>query len=185
MMEFDVAPNDRRTLLATAREAIASRLERRQPRWPDHGPALDLKRGAFVTLHERGMLRGCIGRMIGDEPLIDIIRDMALSSAFGDPRFPPLEPDELPLVDIEISVLSPMERCRVEDIKAGVHGAYLIFGGRAGVFLPQVATEQGWDSATFLEELCVKAGVPRGSHLDPRAELFRFTAVVFGEREEA
>ncbi|OHD77600.1 MAG: hypothetical protein A3J97_09945 [Spirochaetes bacterium RIFOXYC1_FULL_54_7] len=181
-MAFDVNAPDREILLALAREAIVSRLENRSPVWPSHSSALNERRGAFVTIHKRGMLRGCIGRMVADTPLEKAVRDMAMAAAFEDPRFPPLGKSELESINLEISVLSPMEPCRPDDIIPGIHGAYLTKGYRSGVFLPQVATEQGWDRDTFLEHLCYKASLPSGAYKDPDANLLRFTAVVFGDQ---
>jgi AmmeMemoRadiSam system protein A len=180
-MAFDIATEDRIVLLALAREAIVSRLCNRSPVWPDHSKALDERRGAFVTLHKNGLLRGCIGRMVADTPLEKAVRDMAMAAAFEDPRFPSLGKPELDEIDLEISVLSPMEPCRPDEIIPGMHGTYLVKGYRSGVFLPQVATEQGWNREHLLEHLCYKAGLPSGSYLDPDAKLFCFTAVVFGE----
>jgi uncharacterized protein len=180
-MAFDVSAEDRKILLAIAREAIVSRLQNRSPVWPGHSRALDERRGAFVTIHKNKVLRGCIGRMVADTPLEKTVRDMAMAAAFEDPRFPPLGKNEPGSIDLEISVLSPMEPCRPEDIVPGVHGAYLSKGYRSGVFLPQVATEQGWDRETFLEHLCYKASLPSGAYLDPDAKVMRFTAVVFGD----
>ncbi len=171
------------TLLNGARESIRAGLENRAPNFPPGFTALTKEYGAFVTLHKRGNLRGCIGRMTGDGPLCETIARMAKAAAFEDPRFPPLSPHELADCDIEISVLSPMEPCKPEDIVPGTHGAYLMCSGRAGVFLPQVATEQRWDRGTFLEHLCYKAGLPAGTHERADAKLFRFTALVFGEKE--
>lgn len=184
-MGFDIDIQDRKMLLALAREAIVSRLENRNPVWPSHDKALEERRGVFVTLHKKGVLRGCIGRMVADTPLKKAVRDMAMAAAFEDPRFPPLGKAELETLDLEISVLSPMEICRPDEIVPGVHGAYLAKGYRSGVFLPQVATEQGWNRENFLEHLCYKAGLPSGTYLEPDAKLMRFTAVVFGERDQA
>ncbi len=187
-MSLDIAPEDRLALLRTAREAIASRLEGRPATWPAHGPALDNALGAFVTLHKssthgRRLLRGCIGRMSSDLPLYATVRDMAAAAAFEDPRFPPLIVDELDRVDIEISALSPFEPCSPDDVIPGTHGVYLTRGFRTGVFLPQVASEQGWDRVELLEQLCVKAGLEGGAYDRPDARLFRFTATVFGEKD--
>ncbi len=182
-MAYDINAEDRKILLILAREAIVSRLENRSPFWPSHSSALDERRGAFVTVHKEGMLRGCIGRMVADTPLEKIVRDMAMAAAFEDPRFPPLGKGELGSIDLEISVLSPMEPCRPEDLVTGIHGAYLSKGYRSGVFLPQVATEQGWNRDTFLEHLCYKAGLPGGAYLDPDAKLLCFTAVVLRDRD--
>jgi AmmeMemoRadiSam system protein A len=142
--------------------------------------------GAFVTLHletDRGrQLRGCIGRMSAAGPLGETVRAMALEAAFGDPRFPPLGPEELPRCSIEISALSPMELCPdPRQVEVGVHGLYLIRQGRAGVLLPQVPVEQGWNRDEYLDYICVKAGLPPGSYEAPDAKLFTFTAIVFGE----
>ncbi|MGD9938192.1 MAG: AmmeMemoRadiSam system protein A [Clostridia bacterium] len=183
-MVFDVSREDRKVLLALARESIVSHLENRSPVWSGHSKTLDEHKGAFVTIHKHKMLRGCIGRMVADTPLEKTVRDMARAAAFEDPRFPPLGMNELDSIELEISVLSPMKPCEPEDILPGIHGAYLSKGYRSGVFLPQVATEQGWDQEAFLEHLCYKAGLPIGAYLDPEAKLMCFTAVVFGERDQ-
>jgi len=107
---------------------------------------------------------------------------MAKEAAFGDPRFPPLSKKELACCQIEISVLSPMEKCSdPRSVKVGVHGLYLSSRGRSGVLLPQVPVEQGWNLDEYLDYICVKAGLPPKSYEDPHAELRTFTAVVFGE----
>jgi AmmeMemoRadiSam system protein A len=107
---------------------------------------------------------------------------MALEAAFGDPRFPPLEAEELPRCSIEISALSPMGPCPdPRQVKVGVHGLYLIRQGRAGVLLPQVPVEQGWNLDEYLDYLCLKAGLPPRSYEAPDAKLYTFTAIVFGE----
>jgi AmmeMemoRadiSam system protein A len=200
-MEFAITAEEKAALLADAREAITARLENRRPVYSREGglaaavesgaSVLAKPRGAFVTLHKTAgpeaaggskRLRGCIGRMTGAESLEKTVRTMAVEAAFGDPRFPPLTASELPLCDIEISVLSPMERCRdPRQVRVGVHGLYLIYRGRAGVLLPQVPVEQGWNLDEYLDYICVKAGVPPKSYAAPDAELLTFTAVVFGE----
>ncbi|MBU0928718.1 MAG: AmmeMemoRadiSam system protein A [Spirochaetes bacterium] len=187
-MSIELSAEVRESLILTAREAIASRLEGRAPRWPAYGEAAASPLGAFVTLHKlsahgRRLLRGCIGRMSSELALSDTIRAMAISAAFEDPRFPPVTDGELEAIDIEISVLTPMERCAPEDVTPGLHGVYLKREYRSGVFLPQVATEQGWDRETLLEQLCVKAGLEAGSYAAPDAKLYRFSAIVFGELE--
>jgi AmmeMemoRadiSam system protein A len=189
-MNFNITEAERRILLADARETIAAKLEKRRPEYRRPDPqeasgdpsALDIPCGAFVTLHEDKNLRGCIGRMIASSPLEETVRAMALEAAFGDPRFPPLQKDELPRCSIEISALSPMERCPdPRSVKVGVHGLYLIHRGRSGVLLPQVPVEQGWNLDEYLDYICVKAGLPSRSYEAPGAELYTFTAVVFGE----
>lgn len=172
---------ERDCLLATARESIASRLESRRPSWPAAAAALSEPRGAFVSLHAAGRLRGCIGRMQAATPLVETVKAMAIAAAFEDPRFQPLSRAELGGALIEISVLSPFEPCAVDEVVPGEHGVYLTKGLRGGVFLPQVAPEQGWDIDALMYHLCLKAGLPPGAHLTPDARLYRFTAEVFGE----
>jgi AmmeMemoRadiSam system protein A len=195
-MEFAIDLEERKLLLADAREAIVARLENRQPeykRGPQAGQGNSVllqPRGAFVTLHKKGPsgeadLRGCIGRMASPDPLEKTIRAMALQAAFGDPRFLPLSGEEWPACDIEISVLSPMEPCAdPRQVRVGVHGLYLTLRDRSGVLLPQVPVEQGWNQDEYLDYICVKARLPPRAFEDPAARLFTFTAVVFGESPE-
>jgi AmmeMemoRadiSam system protein B/AmmeMemoRadiSam system protein A len=141
----------------------------------------DEKRGAFVTLRINGALRGCIGLFEPDMKLSEVIKEMATAAAFEDGRFTPLTADELDKVDIEISVLTPMKKISsVDAIEMGTHGVYIKRGARSGVFLPQVATETGWDKNTFLNSLCTeKAGLEPGCWRDANTEVFVFTAQVF------
>lgn len=183
-MNFKLSQEERQTLLKTARESVESRLQGREPRWPAVPDSLAVPRGAFVTLTAGGHLRGCIGRLTPSGPLIETVRSMARAAAFEDPRFPSLDREEWPRVRIEISVLGPMERlASVEDVVIGVHGLYIVQGFRAGVLLPQVATEWGWGRDEFLAQVCRKAGLPAGAWKDPTAELHRFEAAVFGEED--
>ncbi|MDR0322208.1 MAG: AmmeMemoRadiSam system protein A [Treponema sp.] len=187
-MDFIIGLEERRFLLALARESIASKLENRKPQNQEMKSSI-LKQscGAFVTLHKKGAggersLRGCIGRMTANSPLEETVRIMAREAAFGDPRFPPLKPGELEQCHIEISALSPMTVCPdPRDVEVGVHGLYLTRGGRSGVLLPQVPVEQGWNQKEYLDYICVKAGLPPESYNAPDATLYTFTAVVFGE----
>lgn len=140
--------------------------------------------GAFVTLHEKGNLRGCIGYLVGDRPLCQLVDILAKEAAFQDYRFPQLEAEELPLCDIEISVLSmPKEIGKKEDIVLGRDGVILTVMGRRAVFLPQVATEQQWDLTTMLENLSMKAGLPPDAYLQSDAKFMVFQAEVFGEKD--
>jgi AmmeMemoRadiSam system protein A len=191
-MEFIITAEERELLLSDARETIAAVLEGRQPvyrRGEDMAAAIEAGTsalakpcGAFVTLHKGKNLRGCIGRMGSPEALEKTVRRMAAESAFRDPRFPPLGPEEWARCRIEISVLSPMERCAdPRSVKVGLHGLYLSYRGRTGVLLPQVPVEQGWNLDEYLDYICVKAGLPAGSYDQSGAELFTFTAVVFEE----
>jgi AmmeMemoRadiSam system protein B/AmmeMemoRadiSam system protein A len=143
-------------------------------------PALRTQ-GAFVTLTRNGELRGCIGRIVPDGPLGRTVGAMALQAAFDDPRFPPVSREELPQLHIEISALTPMKPVAgAHEIVVGRDGVVLSKGGRSAVFLPQVATEQGWTRDEMLEQLCRKAGLPAGSWRDG-ASFSVFQAEVFGE----
>lgn len=140
------------------------------------------KRGLFVTLHKNGALRGCIGYIEGFKPLSDALFEMAESAAFRDPRFSPLTAGELPDVDIEISVLSPLKKIAgYRDIRIGRHGIVLKMGLHQAVFLPQVAPEQNWDLPTTLQHLCLKAGLPADAYKRNECEFYVFTADIFSE----
>jgi len=142
--------------------------------------------GAFVTLHKGGQLRGCIGNIIGQKPLYLTVRDMAIAAASSDPRFRPVSKAELPDLEIEISVLSkPWKAKSADEIQMGVHGVIVSRGWmQRGVFLPQVATETGWNREEFLSQLCAqKAGLPADAWKDPKTTLEIFTATVFSEQD--
>ncbi len=134
-----------------------------------------------MTLTEQGNLRGCIGHIIGDQPLINTISNMAVEAAVGDPRFAQVELAELKNIEIEISVLSSLQRVVSADkIKLGVHGVLVRKGINSGVFLPQVAAETGWTKEEFLSNLCShKAGLPADAWKDKTTEVYTFTAEVF------
>ena len=191
-MNLTITPEEREALLADARETISAALERRQPEYKrDPGLAKTIREGksaltkpcgAFVTLHKGAALRGCIGRLTASGALENTVRIMAGEAAFGDPRFPPLSRDEWAACTIEISALSPLEICSdPPSVRVGLHGLYLVHRGRSGVLLPQVPVEQGWDLDEYLDYICVKAGLPPRSYDEPGAQLYTFTAVVFGE----
>ena len=149
---------------------------------PDYSGPLVEERGAFVTLMKQGNLRGCIGTFESDEPLYKTIGHMAQQAAFSDPRFPPLVSDEFDKLDIEISVLTPMVRIYNPDsVTVGRDGLYIRQGLRAGVLLPQVPVEYGWDRRKFLEQTCLKAGLPQDAWKSDRTELYTFQAEIFGE----
>ncbi len=156
-------------LLRLARRAIEKRLlksgDPAETAPPDalQSGALNETRGLFVTIHSDGLLRGCIGAFTSDKPLREKVGEMALSAAFMDPRFSPLEAGELKHIEIEISVLSPLrEITDVGEIEIGRHGIYIIDGPARGVLLPQVAMEHNFDRETFLDHTCMKAGLEPG-----------------------
>lgn len=139
---------------------------------------------AFVTLTRRGRLRGCIGYTEAAAPLYRTVQECAIAAATEDPRFPPVTAREVDDLHIEISVLTPLLPIRPEEVAVGTHGLMILKGSRRGLLLPQVPVEYGWDRETFLDQLCVKAGLPRGAWREG-AELFGFTAEVFGEERTA
>ncbi len=166
-------------LKKVAREAIEARFK-----GVDYEPSdvegLDKKHGAFVTLTLGGQLRGCIGQIRGRQPLPKTIADMALAAAFEDPRFKPLTEAESNSIEIEISVLTPLQRVHdLDEIQVGRDGLMIKLDFHSGLLLPQVATEHGWDRQTFLEQVCLKAGLPKNSYKERFAEIYRFSAQVF------
>jgi len=176
----------RKRLLEIARNSIETYLETKKKLELTEGDSVLTKEmGAFVTLNEHGQLRGCIGNLIGQEPLYLTVRDMAVEAAVADPRFPAVEPGELKDIEIEISVLSPLEKINsIQEIQLGTHGVLVRRGLNSGVFLPQVATETGWTKEEFLSNLCAhKAGIPSEAWKDKSSELYIFTAEVFSEKD--
>ena len=174
---------DKEYLLELARASIAARLGGGDiPSDPAERADLLAPCGAFVTLKCGGRLRGCIGNIRSTRPLFETVKDMAVSAATQDPRFPPMALQELEMAHIEISVLTPMERVEnPEEIQPGTHGLYIKKGTRSGLLLPQVATEWDWDREQFLNQTCVKAGLPKQAWKEPDTEIYRFSAEVFSE----
>lgn len=176
----------KRKLLEIARRSIETYLKTgKKLTLTETDPALLKEMGAFVTLHERGELRGCIGNLVAKSPLYLTVRDMAVEAAVGDPRFSSLGLLELKNIDIEISVLSPLERVNsAESIELGKHGVLVRKGFNSGVFLPQVAVETGWSKEEFLSNLCShKAGLPPEAWKDKSTEIYIFSAEVFSETD--
>jgi len=176
-------------LLDIAREAILSKMSRGTiPEFAVDDPDLAVPGGAFVSLHIDGKLRGCIGTLYPEQPLIEAVATMAGEAATADPRFHPLSSRELRETDIEVSVLTPFVRVTPEQVEPGRHGLYIVSGRRRGVLLPQVATQYRWDREEFLAQTCHKAGLPRDAWKDPDTILMAFEAQVFsnlGEVEDS
>ena len=175
----------RQTLLKIARDGVEAAVNRRPaPKVESEDPQLNAHCGCFVTLKNRGRLRGCIGQFTSDGPLVELVAEMAKASATGDPRFlsDPVTPRELEHLDVEISVLSPLEQ--TDDplsLRLGVDGIYIKKGRASGCFLPQVAGEAGWSKEEFLSYCCAhKAGLASDAWKDPKTEVYLFTAEVFG-----
>jgi len=181
---------DKRNLLKLARSVILSKLTKdsAQIERPDKiSPAMREKRGCFVTLHKKGALRGCIGTIEPVKSLISCVEDNAVSSAFNDPRFPPLSKDEFAYLDIEISVLTvpkPLEYEDSEDLKKklkpGVHGVILSNGWHRSTFLPQV-WKQLPDTELFLEHLCQKGRLKRTCWKDKDTTIEVYEVEYFSE----
>lgn len=173
---------DRLTLLEFARQAIVTVVcERRIPDIPHPSGALSVPAGAFVTLHSTGQLRGCVGQVENPGPLMDMVARAAINAALHDTRFAPVVAEELASLEIEISVLSPLEPIAPEAIVAGSHGLLVVRGPFRGLLLPQVATERGWNATRFLQEACAKAGLPTDAWKSPSTQIYAFTADVFSE----
>jgi AmmeMemoRadiSam system protein B/AmmeMemoRadiSam system protein A len=181
---FSLSDRDESELLALARKSVEHAVQDRHALEPgaSASDALNQEHGAFVTLKEGGDLRGCIGYTSAVKPLYLTVRDTATLAALRDPRFGPVTAEELSKLEYEISVLSPLRRVLdVHEIEVGQHGLLMKNGDHEGLLLPQVPVEQHWDRMKFLEETCIKAEMPPDCWKDENTDIFRFTAVVFGE----
>ena len=172
-------------LLRIACGAIEAATKGKQPQAVTSDEAeLNVEQGCFVTIKNNGRLRGCIGNFTSDIPLIEMVAEMAVSSAIHDPRFvlEPITADELDSLVVEISVISPMELTDdPASLRPGIDGIYIVSGTRSGCFLPQVATETGWGPEEFLTNCCVhKAGLSADAWQKPDTQVYLFTADVFG-----
>jgi AmmeMemoRadiSam system protein A len=177
--------DQRSRLLQIARDSIAAALENRRDELADDAFDEVLRRpsGAFVTLTISGELRGCVGSIHPVAPLFRAVSQSAFNAAFRDPRFPPLRKDEFARTEIEISVMGPIEVVQdVNEILVGRDGLIVSRGRYAGLLLPQVATEYGWNRDTFLEQTCRKAGLPGDAWRLPDCRIERFSAEVFNEQ---
>ena len=177
-----LADREKQLLLELARRALIAGVEKRESNqdFPDVENLLQ-PGGAFVTLHRRGRLRGCVGQLPSKDPLVEVVAHCAKAAALEDPRFKPVRAEEVAELEIELSILSALEDVTLEKIEAGKHGLVVSRGWQRGVLLPQVATEFHWQAARFLEETCVKAGLEREAWKDPHTRIQAFTAEVFSE----
>lgn len=182
-MTVNLGGEDSESLLRIARRAIEDQV--RTGRYDNPAPtaeALNAYCGCFVTITRNGKLRGCIGNFRTDRPLYLEVAEMAVAAAIKDPRFHPMEMDELDRFSLEISVLSPLQKITdIHDIRIGTHGIYLEKGFQRGVLLPQVATEYGWDRTTFLRQTCRKAGLPLDAWQAPDTDIHIFSATILHE----
>jgi AmmeMemoRadiSam system protein A len=180
---FSLSQREKDELLNIARRSVESSV--RDHKQYEYSPVgfetLAQERGAFVTLKEKGQLRGCIGYVAPIKPLYITVRDVAAFAALRDTRFRPVSTSELGALQYEISVLSPLHRVLdINEIRVGQHGLIMKRGDTEGLLLPQVPVEEKWDLATFLEQTCYKAGLPKNAWQDADTDIFRFTALVFG-----
>jgi AmmeMemoRadiSam system protein A len=181
-----LSADERLTLLFVARETLARLLVcGLMARWRLERPALCARRACFVTLvcRARNELRGCRGETRALRPLYQSVARMAVAAAIDDPRFRPVRGDELPRLEITVSVLTPPVPLCPADVEVGRHGLLICQGAAAGLLLPQVAVEWGWDRAAFLAATCTKAGLPTDAWQWPDTALFGFECEVFGEAE--
>ncbi len=178
---------DKKALLSIARESIKSAITNtpdKQTQIEITSPGLQEKSGAFVTLKTHGKLRGCIGRMVSDIPLYKLVSEMAVSAAKEDPRFSQIKPSELEDLEIDISVLSPLQKIDDPlDLELGRHGIYIKKGASNGCFLPQVAAETGWTKEEFLSQCCsMKARLSPDAWKHKNVEVYIFTAEMIFEK---
>ena len=176
-------PDDRRRLLAIARRALEARVRRDPAPIPPSGGALDVRCGAFVSIHRGEELRGCLGRIEADWTVARVVGRLGRAVADSDPRFPPVSVEELHSLSIELSLLAPARELPLSDIEIGRHGLIVELGRARGLLLPQVATEHGWDVETFLAHTCLKAALPDDAWQNG-ARILVFEAEVFGEEPE-
>ena len=177
-----LADREKQLLLQLARSALTLAVQEKPPL--QDFPSEDFLRqpaGAFVTLHRRGRLRGCVGQLPGRDALAEVVAHCARAAALDDSRFDPVVLAELSEIDIELSVLSALEDVTLESIEPGKHGLVVSQGRQRGVLLPQVATEFRWQAERFLEETCVKAGLERDAWKSAATRVQAFTAEVFSE----
>jgi MEMO1 family protein len=180
-VDLGLSEEEKKTLHHIAKTVIENKTKGKAvPDFKIESTTLKENRGAFVTIHKKGQLRGCIGYIEGRGPLHRTIEEMAEAAAFRDPRFTPVKEKELPELDLEISVLTPLKRISdVNEIQVGKHGIYIKKGWYSGLLLPQVATEYRWDRQTFLEHTCQKAGLPSNAWKDKDTEIYIFSADIF------
>jgi len=180
---------EEQTLLQVARLTLEKWVrERKYPSDKDLAsfditPALEQKTGVFVSIHKLGELRGCIGYVTGTTSILHSVIENTMNAASEDPRFPPIGAEEIDMVDLEISVMTPLAQVKdVETIEVGKDGLVVERGFHRGLLLPQVAKEWGWDKYEFLEQTCRKAGLPADAYKKKDTKIMRFRAQVFGEK---
>lgn len=173
---------ERSILLKLAHASIAAALDKREIPLDPPSPHLAELRGAFTTIYFRGQLRGCVGFVFPVASLYRTVAETAQAAAFEDIRFSPVTREEAPELQVSLSILSPLQPLRAEEVEIGRHGLLISHNGRRGLLLPQVPVEHAWSRTTFLEQTCHKAGLPPDAWKHG-ATIEAFTAEVFGDRE--
>jgi AmmeMemoRadiSam system protein B/AmmeMemoRadiSam system protein A len=182
LYKTELSPEQRSLLLKIARETIFSYIkDKKIPRFNITDRRLTTSGATFVTIKDRyGNLRGCIGNILPVMALYESVQRNAIAASTADPRFPPMRPEELEGISVEVTVLSPLEKITdPEDIVIGRHGLFIVKDSKSGILLPQVPVEFGWDKKTFLKEVSLKAGLPEDAWKD--GDLYRFTAEIIKE----
>ncbi len=181
--QFALSEKEQKILLQIARRTLEGQaISNGVSRMDVVAEKLMEKRGVFVTLQKKGMLRGCIGYVKPVQPLAMAVSEMTIAASSHDPRFPAVDSAELKDIRIEISILSSMKRVRdPAEIKVGQHGLYIAKGENAGLLLPQVATSYSWSREEFLNQTCLKAGLPPGAWKDKDTQIYLFSAQIFSE----
>jgi AmmeMemoRadiSam system protein A len=178
----EFTPEERQILLRLAHASIEAALDKREIPLDPPSPHLAEPRGAFTTLYFRRQLQGCVGFVFPVASLYRTVAETARAAAFEDTRFPPVTHEQAPDLQVSLSILSPLQPLRAEDVEIGRHGLLISQLGRRGLLLPQVPVEHAWDRVTFLEQTCRKAGLPPDAWRKG-ATIEGFTAEVFGDVE--
>jgi AmmeMemoRadiSam system protein A len=178
----EFTPEERQVLLRLAHASIEAALDKREIPLDPPSPHLAEPRGAFTTLYFRRQLQGCVGFVFPVASLYRTVAETARAAAFEDTRFPPVTHEQAPNLQVSLSILSPLQALRAEDVEIGRHGLLISQLGRRGLLLPQVPVEHAWDRVTFLEQTCRKAGLPPDAWRKG-ATIEGFTAEVFGDVE--
>lgn len=176
----EFAEEEREFLLDIAHQSIAAALESRKFTPKPLNEHLAERRGAFCTLAVDGRLHGCVGYIFPVTPLFQTVAETARGAAFDDVRFPPITPAENARLKVSLSMLSPLAPIQPDQVEIGKHGLLISLAGKRGVLLPQVPAEHGWDRTTFLDQTCLKAGLPPGAW-QRGAIVEAFTAEIFGD----
>jgi AmmeMemoRadiSam system protein A len=179
--QHEFSPEERATLLRLAHDSISFALKKRDISFDPPTAHLAEPRGAFTSLYIRGELRGCVGYVLPTSSVYRAVAETARAAAFNDNRFSPVTQEEAAQLEIELSILSPPQPIRAEEVDVGRHGLLISQHGRRGLLLPQVSIEHKWDRITFLEQTCRKADLPLDAW-QKGASIEVFTAEIFGDK---